>query len=70
MRSMVEGAILLVQHRGGGPLHHTASRRGPPPRAGEELTSAPHPRTNPRTWVRGSTPKRPYAFSSVHCSGC
>ena len=36
MRSMVEGAILLAQHRGANPLHHAASRRGPPPRAGED----------------------------------
>jgi hypothetical protein len=40
MRSMVEGAILLAQHRGASPLHHAASRRGPPPRVGEELMSA------------------------------
>jgi hypothetical protein len=35
MRSMVEGARL---HTGPtlGPLHHAASRRGPPPRSGEE----------------------------------
>jgi hypothetical protein len=40
MRSMVEGAILLAQHCGANPLHHAASRRGPPPRAGEEPMAA------------------------------
>jgi hypothetical protein len=42
MRSMVEGAILLAQHCWESPLHHAATRRGPPPRAGEELMTAHH----------------------------
>jgi hypothetical protein len=35
MRSMVEGARLSAAATLG-PLHHAASRRGPPPRSGEE----------------------------------
>jgi hypothetical protein len=41
MRSMVEGAILLAQHCWESPLHHAASRRGPPPRAGEDNVRLP-----------------------------
>jgi hypothetical protein len=36
MRSMVEGARLLAPPALG-PLHHAASRRGPPPRSGEDF---------------------------------
>jgi hypothetical protein len=36
MRSMVEGAHLWAASTVG-PLHHAASRRGPPPRTGEDL---------------------------------
>jgi len=38
MRSMVEGG-LRPGVRVEGPLHHAATRRGPPPRAGEDLQS-------------------------------
>jgi hypothetical protein len=36
MRSMVEGARRIAAPTRG-PLHHAASRRGPPPRSGEDL---------------------------------
>ena len=36
IRRMVEGARGSVFARPRDPLHHAASRRGPPPRAGEE----------------------------------
>ena len=36
MRSMVEGAHLSML-AALAPLHHAASRRGPPPRSGEDL---------------------------------
>jgi hypothetical protein len=36
MRSMVEGALSPAV-RVEGPLHHAASRGGPPPRSGEEF---------------------------------
>lgn len=44
MRSMVEADILLVQHQEVSPLHHAASRRGPPPWDREEiyLSFPPH----------------------------
>ena len=43
MRSMVEGAILLAQHRGANPHHPPAARRGPPPPArGGRYTLPPH----------------------------
>jgi hypothetical protein len=36
MRSMVEGAHRHPPRCWDSPLHHAASRRGPPPRAGDE----------------------------------
>ena len=40
MRSMVEGAHGMREVRAAGPLHHAATRRGPPPRAGEDVHAA------------------------------
>ena len=37
MRSMVEGALGMGFPLAAAPLHHAAWRRGPPPRAGEDL---------------------------------
>ena len=39
MQSMVEGGFELARRFRVGPLHHAASRRGPPPRPEEDLCS-------------------------------
>ena len=56
MRSMVEGVRPQATRLAEGPLHHAASRRGPPPRAGEDHVSFSY--TPRRRYNRAMAPAR------------